>query len=205
MFTRIRPLFVWFGFLIALISGGATAQNTTFFLYAGSVVRPDTPTCSPNKKYCFVFQSGDGNMVVYRVGTPNVAIWNAGSFGAIFAVLQPDGNFVAYRAHGGNPADAVFSTSAGKPTGTRAPTGQISDNGVFSITHTTGWEWKTPADPQYVPEPAIPSCPTARQFAICTFPGTRNQFNGWILACNPTEAQYLAQMTGSTYGRCPGT
>jgi len=184
----------------------ANAQNVrSFFLFPGNTLTPDKAYFAPGNKYFLVFQSSDGNLVVYKVGqTSNTPIWSANSFGGDTAVLQSDGNFVIYRTKGVAQPVPVFNTGAGKPGGTTGPSGSLYDNGSFSVLNTSNVEFKTPGDPSYVPAPD-PSCPTARQYPVCTFPGTINQFNGWVLACSVSDAQRQAAATGSSFGRCPGT
>lgn len=206
MFRQIKLFAICIALSLGIFGNHAQAQNTSVtILRAGDILTPNKPYYSPGNKYFLVFQATDGNLVIYRVGqTTNTAIWSAGSFGGTFAVFQPDGNLVVYRAHGGNPADALFSTGAGRAGDTLFANVNMYDNGKMEVRNTSYDLFKTPADPEFVSTPD-PSCPTGRQYPICIFPGTLNQWNTWVLACSAADGQRQAAAMGAAWGRCPGT
>jgi hypothetical protein len=70
----------------------AVAQGND--MQPGEVLRPDTPISSANGRYRFVYQS-DGNLVLYRGGTP---LWASNTYGSAVGtcIMQGDGNLVIY-------------------------------------------------------------------------------------------------------------
>lgn len=158
---------------------------------------------SPNGRYYVVFQS-DGNLVVYRAGSPvpQNAIWASGTNGITggIAILQGDGNFVIYKNSMTPQQTAVWNSGSGSALADRVgaqPFVSIRDDGALDV---AGWgavvKWSSPADP------ASPGTCTVRQYPICVFPGTMNQFNSFVLACSVADAQRQALSSGAVYGTC---
>lgn len=205
MTKLLRSTLFFLTLLASALFGTANAQAIpeSQFLNHDEVMIPDKFYFSPNGQYFIVFQSTDGNLVVYKAVQPtNRAIWSAGTNrgrGRI-AAMQGDGNFVVYNDAGSSLWDSAT-------WGLTSPGGAafINDHGQFIVRGRS--TFNTPADPQPpAPTPGIPcSTGVARQYAICSFPNTPNQFNGWIAACNASDAQRIASSLGVMLGRCPGT
>jgi len=182
--------------LMSFGSSPASAQEGPFgttVINSGSTMVPDRAYYSYSRLYFVVFQSTDGNLVVYRVGQgSNKAIWSTNSFGGKIAAMQGDGNFVIYNSAG----SAIWDSATWGGSGGSA---FITDRGVFLVNGSK--QFRSPADPQAPPAP----CTELRQFPICVFPGRATQFNSWVEACNVADAQQRAAAMGASYGRCPGT
>jgi hypothetical protein len=188
------------------ISAAAQVPPPRLFIGGpGTALVPDNFYFSPNRKYFLVFQSTDGNLVVYRVGqATNTAIWSSSSFGGKWAILQNDGNFVIYSSSDPSPSNAVFSTGAGQAGGTTRAYMQFYDDGVFEVVNTSGTIWRTA--PVVAPtNPSNPTCPSVQAYPVCFFPGRAAQFNSVTYACSIAEARQQVAQAGAIFGRCPGT
>lgn len=180
-----------------------TPKTFAVFGYEGSFLTPDRPYTNGN--YSLIFQSTDGNLVVYRGTsyTASNAVWSAGGGkGGKYAVLQTDGNFVIYK-NLGDPNSAVWSSRTGTSTqsGERPYIGLMSD-GSFGVrgwgTNNNRLVFNSPIDPKFVSG----SCTVASQYPVCIFPGTTSQWSSFVLACSPAEAISVATSMGASYGAC---
>lgn len=167
--------------------------------YAGKILDQDTPYTSGN--YTLVFQSSDGNLVVYRGAgrTAADAVWNAGigGKGGKYAIMQGDGNFVIYKSLN-DPNSYVWNTqTGGAPKPGITPYFGLSSDGRFGVKGYNG-NFDSPKDPQF------PSggCTTATKYPVCIFPGTASAWTSFVLACSPAEAMNVALEMGASYGAC---
>lgn len=179
----------------------AQGTQSTTIARGGEFLTQDKPYVSPNGKYTLIFQSSDGNLVVYKgsVYTWEHALWNAGisGKGGKFAVLQGDGNFVVYK-NLSDPSSAVWSSGTqGVPRPNYSVHASLTDKGVFGV---YGWGgiYQSPADPLA----GSGNCPVAQPYPICVFPGKVAQFNSVVYACSVAEATSIAIATGAVYGQC---
>lgn len=165
----------------------------------GKILDMDTPYTSGN--YTLVFQSTDGNLVVYRGAgrTAADAVWSAGTSGkgGRYAILQSDGNFVIYKNLSDHNSYVWNTQTGGVPRAGFTPYFGLSTEGRFGV-RGYGGDFDSPKDPQYVGG----GCTTATQYPVCIFPGTTTQWNSFVLACSPAEAMNVALQMGAAYGRC---
>jgi hypothetical protein len=122
---------------------GGWVMNSTLIAAAGQTLPPNAFYYSPNRRYFLVFQS-DGNLVVYRAGSPDVAIASTGTNGATLAAFQTDGNFVIYK---GNTA-VWNSGTQGTPNGWNVAQLRIWDDGRLTIEGASGMFSEGAPDPQ---------------------------------------------------------
>jgi len=125
---------------------GGWVLNSTLIAAAGQTLPPNAFYYSPNRRYFLVFQS-DGNLVVYRAGSPDVAIASTGTNGATLAAFQTDGNFVIYK---GNTA-VWNSGTQGTPNGWNVAQLRIWDDGRLTIEGASGMFSEGAPDPQTWP------------------------------------------------------
>lgn len=188
--------------LQGFLAGQVHAQTAfNVVLRVNETMVPNQFHYSPNGRYFVVFQS-DGNLVVYRAGSPQPqnAIWASGTNGISggLAMLQHDANFVISK-DSWTPQRAAAWTSGTNmtPTDSAPPFVSIRDDGSIAV---AGWgaaiKWSSPADP------SNPGTCTVAQYPICVFPGTMNQFNSFVLACSVADAQRQAASSAAAYGAC---
>lgn len=122
---------------------GGYVMGSTLIAAAGQTLPPNAYYYSPNRRYFLVFQS-DGNLVIYRAGSPDVAINSTGTNGATLAAFQTDGNFVIYK---GNTA-VWNSGTQGTPNGWNVAQLRIWDDGRLTIEGASGMFAETIPDPQ---------------------------------------------------------
>ncbi|MDM5176196.1 hypothetical protein PO883_03200 [Massilia sp. DJPM01] len=183
---------------LQLLFVGAAHASFRVVLNVNESMVPDRPYFSPNGRYFVVFQSTDGNLVVYRGSEPlpSNAIWFSGARQGTQAVLQNDANFVIYRGET-IPQNAVWASNTDMiPNGMAPPFVSLSDDGSLTVA-----VWGAQVKFQTPPDATGPNC-TVRQYPICVFPGTFNQFNSFVLACTIAEAQRQAAATGAVFGTC---
>lgn len=202
MIKFLRATFAVIVATMTMLSSQANAQSFfTTVLNANEFLVQDKAYSSPNGRYSLIFQSTDGNLVVYKGTTftsPN-ALWTAkiSGKGGKFAVLQPDGNFVVYK-NLNDPASAVWNSgTSGVPYPNSGVYARIGNDGSFEV---RGWSgtFATPKDPTA----GSGSCTAPQQYAVCVFPGSAAQFNSTVFACSIAEAMNTAIATGATYGAC---
>jgi len=102
---------------------------------------------APGQKYFVVFQ-GDGNLVVYRAGFPDVPLWSAASNGGSAAVFQSDGNLVIYRSDMVTPVWA--SNTGNNPNGWNVAQVRIWSNGQLTVEGAAGLYFQTYPDYQLI-------------------------------------------------------
>lgn len=190
--------------LIALglaFSASAQVPDSKLFAKPGDILTADIPYSSPNGRYHVIFQSSDGNLVVYKgnVFTSANAIWTSKSSGkgGKFAVFQADGNFVIYK-NLSDPASAIWNSGTqGTPRPNANVWAGINDIGQF-IVYGYGGSYVTPQDITA----GTGGCTVPREYAVCVFPGTAAQFNSVVYACSIADATNIAIATGASYGAC---
>jgi hypothetical protein len=139
--TTVNKAIAGMMFLVAaLVSLNASAASYTKTIYSPNGLYQGDMLFSQNGQFRLMLQH-DGNLVLSRVAD-NGLVWANYAFGTTVAVVQPDGNFVAYNAS----AVAVWNTQ----TGGRAGTGSnpvrldLEDTGVLRLYNTSGVQiWTT--------------------------------------------------------------
>lgn len=189
----MKHLSVLLAFIITLaFSNAAQAGNTLAAetnLTAGQVLT--------NGIYALIMQ-GDGNLVVYA-NAGQRSIWDASSRGGSYARMQMDGNFVVYNSNG---TWRWTSKTGGKPYNMGYLL-TLNNDGSLQISIGNGPATViTPRDPAL--PPSFPTCPVARQYPTCVFPGSFGQFTSFVLACSIAEAKWQAAQIGEAYGACSG-
>lgn len=196
--------------LQVLCVGNAQAARPTVpgavVVQAGDALVMDRAYYSPNRRYFLVFQSTDGNLVVYRgTSNPSNAIWSTGGGrGATGAYFQTDNNFVLYRG-ATIASNAVWASGSDFQPGEPVPPGpvrqslMIFDNGSLYIERFGGRQgWQTPADPVQPPV----ACTTPHNYPICNFPNSASRFTSWATACTESDARTIARQMGAAWGAC---
>jgi hypothetical protein len=153
---------------------GGIPIDSALVAAAGDRLPGGTVIYSPNRAYFISFQP-DGNLVVYRVGAPNVVLWASGTNApGSTAVFQGDGNLVIYRDL--NDVNSVVwnSTTQGPSNGVIVPQVRLWDDGRLTIEGPSGRYYEGYPDSKVYTGQQV-----AIWFPYCASPGNRQWSVSW--------------------------
>lgn len=177
-------------FLVAaLVSLSASAASYSTSISSPNGLYQGDTLISANGKYRLMLQH-DGNLVVSRIAD-NALIWANYGFGATVAVVQPDGNFVAYDASG----TAVWNSGTWGQAGTGPMTVRLylEDDGALRLYNTGGSKiWST------LPDSSCPDGSKMMLYPVCVYSVYPN-YTVPVPACSYSDAITSARQSYGPY------
>ena len=145
--------------LMAALLGPASATVYTSPMQVNGGLQSGDEMKSANGKYSLILQSGDGNLVVYRLADMK-PLWASYAYGGTVAVVQPDGNFVVYNTRLSPPPPLWHSYTGGRPSSSDVVL-WLRDDGSLGLTYNGGEVWSSP------PDPTCPNGETRVPYVVC--------------------------------------